>query len=123
MTWYCAHVIIGMHKKGAQSPIDVYENVFLVEANSPEEAYEQAELFGKVEADLDDGLTIDDVPAVRVFAGIRKLISISNPGLLSQDQTPPVHGTELTYSEYQVPDLKTLMKLGEGETVDLRYFE
>lgn len=122
MTWYCAHVIIGMHKKGSLSPIEVYENVFLIEANSSQEACEQAELFGQVEADLDDGITIDDVPAIRVFAGIRKLISISNPGP-SQDKTPPVHGTELTYSEYQVPDMETLMKLGKGETVDVRYFE
>ncbi len=38
------------------------------------------------------------------------------------DEALPSHGSEVTYSEYQVLDMETLMKLGRGETVDLRYF-
>lgn len=123
MVWYCAHIIIGMHKKGDdQSPIHAYENVILLEANSFEEAEKTAKIFGKENEALDDGLTIDGIPATRIFAGVRKIISIVNEKP-PMNEVPPSHGSEVTYSEFEVPDMEALMKLGRGEVVILRYIE
>ena len=123
MTWYCAHIIIGIRKKADdQSPISVEEDVVLLEADSFDEAMKKAEILGKQEEMLDDALTVNDMPAIRIFAGVRKVISIRNE-MPPADEVPPSHGSEVTYSMFEVSDMETLMKLGRGEVVTLRYIE
>lgn len=123
MTWFAANIVIGMKRRDAIGPISIYENVVLIEAKTAGEARRIASQLGEAEEKLDDGLTIDDSPAVRVFAGIRKIITVSNPDPLDLDQDRPTTGTEITYSEFEVPDEDALRRFALGETIDVRYLE
>lgn len=124
MTWYAASIIIGIrsHQQG-DAPLLVHENVVLIEAATPKEAIAKASDIGKVEAALDDGLTINGRPANRVFAGVRKVINISNPDSLDLDRDRPTSGSEITYSVFQVENESALRKLAEGEKVEIEYLE
>ena len=123
MTWYSAHIILGMQKEqNEESPITVWENIVLIEAASSDEAYSIANKIGQDEAAMDDGLTIDDMPVTRIFAGIRKIISISNVYPRKQEDSP-ISGTELTYSEYEVKNKAALIQLAQGESLVVKYVE
>ncbi|MDH5641500.1 MAG: DUF4288 domain-containing protein [Nitrospira sp.] len=124
MTWYAAHLVIGIMpiQKSAET-ILVHENVVLVEASSESDALGKAEAIGLTEANLQDGMTMDGVPAKRLFAGIRKLITVSNPETNNLDQDRPSDGTEITYSVYKVSNEEELKKLATGLEVQVKYIE
>lgn len=107
----------------SEGPILVHENVVLVEASSSEEALDKARKIGEMGATLDDGLTINGVPASRIFAGIRKVTTVSNPSPYNLDQDRPTDGTEITYSVFEVADEQILTALGSGDAVTIRYVE
>jgi hypothetical protein len=123
MTWFAAHIIIGFipdfHEK---LPLSAWENVILLEAESESAAMAEANQVGKDEEALDDELTIDGKPARRFFAGVRKLVRISNEEP-PQDEAPPRHRTEITYSEFKVKSFEDLKILGSGDSVALEYLE
>lgn len=122
MTWFCAHIIIGMKpKEGVPNQIDVWENIVLLEASTVEEAGSMANALGKEEEGIDDGLTVNGEPAVRIFAGVRKLVRVSNPHPLDLDNDRPVSKTEVTYSEYTVDDEESLLRLASGESIEVQY--
>lgn len=123
MTWYAVHAIVAMRRVDKIGPFSVYENVFLVEANSSAEASAKGAELATCEVNAGDNLTIDDVPAVRSFVGVRKVVSVSNPSPLDLDRDRPVSGTELTYSEYVVDSEEALQKLAAGEAVAVHYVD
>ena len=123
MTWFAAHIVIGMKRIDDVGPVSVYENVILIEAKDAKEAHLLAAKIGENEAQIDDGLTIDDSPAKKIFAGIRKIITVSNPDPYDLDQDQPTTGTEITYSEFEVPNEDALRCFANGETLDVRYLE
>lgn len=126
MTWYAASVLISIKPiHHANDPFLVYENIILIEARTSDEAFEKAASFAKEEVDLDDGLRLDNMPAQRSFAGIRKLINISNPADsdLDQDSDPPITGTEITYSLFKVANEQDLELMAKGEPVNVEYLE
>lgn len=124
MTWFAASVLIAMRTvEMNEGPIQVYENVVLMEAGTTEEALEIARQEADGVVKLDDNLTIDGKPATRSFVGIRKLITIRNPGGLDPDQDPPNTGTELTYSLFEVQTESDLLSLGQGNPVNVTYLE
>lgn len=123
MTWFTAHVIIGMRKKiGERFPLRVYENIYLVEG-TVDEALKKATQYAMIEVGLDDSFTIDGDAAERFFVGIRKLINVSNPDGMSLDEDSPTSGTELSYSQYEVADEESLKALSNGEEVHVMYIE
>ena len=124
MTWYAAHLIIGVMpiQKSAET-ILVHENVVLIEAPSETEALGKAQTIGQTEAALQDGITLVGIPAKRVFAGIRKLITVSNPETSDLDQDRPSDGTEITYAVYKVSNEEELKKLAAGSAVAVTYVE
>lgn len=124
MTWYAAHIIIRVtpiEKSG--ETILVHENVVIVEAPSETAALEKAQTIGQTEAALQDSLTLSGTPAKRVFAGIRKLVTVSNPDTSDLDQDRPSDGTEITYAVYEVSNEEELKKLAAGSEVSVRYVE
>jgi len=124
MTWYAAHIVIGMKIVNAEAgPISAYENVVLIEAKTSQEALAYATGVGEAEANLDDGLEVDGMPAKRIFAGVRKLITVSNPESLDLEEDRPSTGTEITYSEFEVENIDALFHLGSGESVIVHYLE
>lgn len=123
MTWFAAHALITIQRTDLVGPIHVYENVFLVEANDSEGARAKAIDFAKLEVEVDDELTVDGMPTVRKLAGIRKVISVSNPDPLDLDNDRPISGTEITYSEYEVFSEDALQRLIAGDAVTVRYVD
>lgn len=124
MTWFAASVIVAYRVvDNPTNPILVHENIYLVEGVDAIEALQKAEKYGHEEASVNDGLTLNDLPARAKFVGVRKLINISNPAPYNMDEVPPSEGTEITYSEYEVCDEKTLEQLANGEEVIVRYLK
>lgn len=48
---------------------------------------------------------------------------MSNPDPLDQTEDRPTTGTEITYSEFEVPDEAALRRLGQGKSLDIWYVE
>ena len=67
MTWFTASVLIAIKPEGYVSgSIQVYENMYLIEASTAHDASRKAEALGRQEASITaDDLTIDDKPATR----------------------------------------------------------
>lgn len=121
MTWYAAHAILYFRlKSGQQDTYPIWENVYLVSAESPENALAAAKALA-MEASGDSGgtLTLYDQPAELIYAGIRKLITVAHYGITEELAS----GDEITYSEYVVDNLESVMKLAEGESVKTEYVE
>ena len=118
--WFAAHVIMYFKfKDESQDTFPVWENVFLVDAPSTEEAFEKAARLGRADEGDDDGsLTCDDRPATLTYAGVRKLVRV---GYAADDK--PVDGEELTYSLLRVKDAKAFARLVKGKPVTARYEE
>ena len=126
MTWFAASALVAMRTKEPSKggPIEVYENVILVEADNPELA-EQIARIEALKAEVeDDTFTIDGKPGYFSFVGIRKILRISNPtDMKYADQDPPVTGAEISYSLFEVKSEDELAKLARGESVTLTYLE
>lgn len=121
MPWFSAHAILyARFKSGTQSEYPVWENVYLIEAPTSEAALAAAhERARKDEGDSRGTFTWNDQPAEWVFAGVRKLISVSHDGANAE----PRHGDELTYSEHVVGSLDAVRQLAQGHSVPVRYDE
>ncbi len=121
MAWFAAHAIMYFKlKSGVQDRFTIWENVYLIEAENSDEAWEKAEAWAKQEeGDSDGSLLVDEQPATQVFAGIRKMITVSH----WEEEGQLKHGDEITYSEFQVSDEKSIRALVDGEEVSVEYIE
>ncbi len=119
MAWFAAHAVMYVHfKDGRQDSYPVWENVLLIEAADADQALTRAIRRAKQdEGDAEGSFTWDERPAMWMYAGIRKLITISAP----KDHNTPVSGAELTYMQFEVPDATALKDLVAGEPVYIRY--
>lgn len=126
MKWYGASIIVAVRSNKAEAwPLPVEENVILIEAANDDQAMEEAKKVGEKynDPEVSRTLRLNHRPAHFEFIGVRKLISVSNPSPLRQDQDRPVHGTELTYSTFEIADEEALKRLANGEDVAVRYIE
>jgi len=115
MAWFAAHAIMYFKlKSGVQDCFTIWENVYLIEAENSDEAWAKQE-----EGDSDGSLLVDEQPATQVFAGIRKMITVSH----WEEEGQLKHGDEITYSEFQVSDEKSIRELVDGEEVSVEYIE
>jgi hypothetical protein len=107
-------------KDGVQDHYPVWENILLIKAADGSEALKAAAARAReYEGDSGSSFTWDGRPASWVFAGIRKLISVSHRSIT--DEIGP--GDEVTYSEFDLPDRHSLDRLVAGDEVDLKYVE
>lgn len=124
MTWYTASVVLAIEFDGQDdSAIPVFENFYLVEADSVASARAKAELLGQEEAAANQQLTFNDIPARFVFAGIRKIRSIYNLLSGDLDNLPPCSGTELSHSYYELSNRHDLKRFCDGGAVNVRYID
>ena len=119
MTWFTAHAVLYFKLKGgAQGSCTVWENVYLIEAEDIDAAWEQAEARARREEGDDDGtLSLDDQPATLVFAGIRTMSEVSH----GEEEGRLRSGDEITFSEFEVSDEASVRALVGGEEVLVRY--
>lgn len=120
MKWYAAHAIIYYQftDGGPQDGYQIYENVYLVQAETAAEGYAKAREFAKQdEGDSSGSLRLGGRPATAVFGGVRKLLTMHYDGSDRQ----PGDGDEITYSELTVPDRAALDRLIADEDVEVNY--
>lgn len=119
MSWYAAHVILyTKFKDGVQDVFPVWENVYLIEAASGDQAIQKATRLGQeAEGDSSGSYRYAGRLAQWVFAGVRKVIECQ------RSEQRPESGTEVTYSVFQVSDEETLRRLAAGEEVGVSYEE
>lgn len=120
MTWYAAHAIIYFEftDGGPQDGYQIYENVYLVQAETADEGFAKAREFAKRDTgDSSGSLRVGGRSATNVFGGIRKLITVSHVGTEGQLGD----GDEITYSELTVPDRTALDRLITNEDVEVNY--
>ena len=113
MKWYSAHVIMFVELKNAvQKRYPVWENIFLIKADSEDEAFAKAEEHGRSEeGDCGGSFLWGGEPARWVFAGVRKLTEC-----LPADERPD-DGTEVTYHELELTSREAVKDLAAGKPV------
>ena len=119
MSWFAAHAIMYFQlTDGPQDNFQVYENVFIVQAGSPDEARTKArDLARREEGDCNGSLRAGDRPARMVFGSIRQVVAVSHERADGQIGD----GDEITYSEFVVADRAGLDKLLAAENVEVLY--
>ena len=122
MKWYAAHIINAMRRRDGVGAITVFENVYLIKAKSDGEAQEKAKQIANSEIVADSSLEINGMPADQIRCVVRKVVSISNPDP-PQYEKRPYHGSEITYLEYEIDNVKTIDHLIANEMVDIRFVE
>jgi hypothetical protein len=124
MSWYAASVIFVFKvRSGEQKRFPVWENVYLIEADTDAAALQKAEKIGKEQLVDDDTLTVDGRPADLKYCGVRKLITIQNPFPAAPNDAPPSQGTEITYSAFSLDSERDIEKLVRGCPVSVLYEE
>jgi hypothetical protein len=119
LMWYCVHALLYFtYEDGNQQEYLVWENLYLIEADSPDEAKERGERFGRAnESSPEAGLTLNGRPARRRFASIRKVVECVD---LDTESGMPTNGTEVSYSEFVVSSVE-FTKLIDAETAEVTY--
>ena len=119
MRWFGAHAIfVTRYRRGSQTAFPVTENVYLIEAHSPRDAQRKALKIALADNVDDKSLTLNDRPARQEFLGFRKVVEISNPFPRPQSTEKPRHGTEITYSFFEVTS--RLINLTGGKSKNLQ---
>ncbi|MFP2926664.1 DUF4288 domain-containing protein [Pyxidicoccus sp. 3LG] len=128
MPWYAASVIQYfefIHEP--QQDYTVWENIYLFNASTPEDALTLAQQHGRAASgSQSEGLRVDGKPARLVFGGVRKVIACA-PNPFSSASEPEVetmeNGVEATYMSFTVSSKADLDALVRGDAVTLRYEE
>jgi len=119
--WYCAHAIFYYECEG-QDSILVHENVYLVSADSEEQALDNAKALASEYEDLGGRLMGEDGrSSLYRFAGIRKLISVETDENTAEGRLHS--GVEVTYSVMAVDTLDQVRRLARGDGVEVLYQE
>jgi hypothetical protein len=123
MIWYAAHIVMVQRfvDGAAQDEFGVYENVYLVCADTEEEAFGKAEAIGRSKATVGGDQTWCGRPTKWEYAGIRKLILCGT--MTERGEGPPKEGDEITYSQFTVSSEGDLDLLTQGESVAVQYEE
>lgn len=116
--WFAAHIVMSLQLTSEEQHLfPVWENIVLIEAETRDEAGHKAKQIGETEQLVDDGSTLDGKPARWIYVGVRKIISCED------ENRPPSHATEISYSEYLLDSLDEVNRLARGEPVELTYNE
>ena len=111
--WYCAHILVSVrYREGNQDTIPLWENILLIQANSSDQAFREAERLAEEKYGIDDPLICDGRAAYYQVEGVRKIIRIEVP-----DVTSVPSGTEVTYLQIEVDTEQELELVKNGLTV------
>jgi hypothetical protein len=121
--WYAASAIFvtRLRDRPKECP-QAEERVYLVEADSDDEALSKARAFAKDEEIDGYDFEYDGVAAREEFVGLRKVISVRRHCKdLSKDDGSIADGCEATFSYFALRSEDELTRLVEGDTVGLTY--
>lgn len=119
MPWYTASVItaIRLTDTNEQETYPVFEDFYLIAAESRSAAAMKGQQIGLELEQLDDKLEFQGRPARREFLGVRKIRSILNPFYSDVDAPEPVDGTELSHSYFEIGNKNDLLSFAHGKRV------
>ena len=122
MSWYAAHVVLLIHfKDGVQSVFPAWENIYLIDAQTEDEAVSKAEALGRNdEGDSGGTFTWDGRPAEFRSCGLRKLVSVSNSASADNNVGD---GAELSYLTLEFESSKALADYMNGTPINLRVLD
>ena len=117
--WYAAHAVMLIRiKDGEQTEFPIWENIFLIEAATPEEAQQKAEVRAlEDESEADNTDTWDGRPSRFEFLGLRKLMQCFS------DEEQPGDGTEVSHNKITFADREQLDKFVAGEQARLTIYD
>ena len=119
MSWFMAHAIFCVKlKEDAQEEYPIWENIYLIEATSSDEALLLAEKCALENEAACKEMTYDDKPALFVFKGIRKVNSVHH---FEEFEGPLKSGDEVTHSRYEVASEIEVDDLANGKAVNVLY--
>lgn len=119
--WYVANAVLYLKhvNRNDQLSYVVWENSYLIEADSDASAFELAEQRAREDEDHfegpDCGTYENGVPAEWVFAGIRGIARVENYN------ERPGSGDEVGFREFRLQSLEEIEKLASGELVHIEY--
>lgn len=115
--WFAAHVIMRYHFLDTNTgSLEGYENVIIVNADNPTEAFDRARSIAKEDEIRGDGHYLDDRPVALLVAGVRKVVECRlTPG----DRTFS-EGSEITYNDIQADTVSEFDAFVQGEPVRIR---
>lgn len=126
---YTAHIVMQVvFTEEPQTDFPVWENIVLVQADTPEAAEQAARQIGLADEGNSDGtLTWNGKKARWAFAGIRRLVScmdiIHHAPLDGPEIQTVGHGTEVTYLQFTLKSHEDLQAFLKGSEVELRVDE
>jgi hypothetical protein len=120
MAWYAAHAVLSVvFKDGNQDHIPIWENIYLVQADSSDAAFDAAEACARqFESVVDESFTWEGRSARWCFRGIRKMIAcdVDENGNVSS-------GSEATFLQMELRGEQELHEFLNLETVTLKFDE
>jgi hypothetical protein len=121
MAWFAAHMIecaeVG---EGENAVYYGYENIVLIEADTPQYALEMAKKLGE-KIHSPSTVFIDGKEAISRFYGVRKVVLCQHldEDEIRDENAHPITGTEITYTEFTITGKTRLKDFVNGEQVDL----
>ncbi len=114
--WYAAHaVMLVRFREGEQDEFPVWENIFLVEAPTPQEAMEKAKTRALEDVSDDETMTWNKRPARFEFVGLRKLMQCWS------DEEQPSDGTEVSFNDLLFSSREELDAFVRGEETQVTF--
>jgi hypothetical protein len=126
--WFAVSAILyfRIKKSSRQANYLVWENVYLVRAESANTARRRASFYARAAAGDDGGdLIVNGRPATLVFGGVRKVVEcLGDPTSFRPNVVKAIHdGVEATYSAFLVRGKSDLLRLIHGKPTKIVYKE
>ncbi|MDX2109760.1 MAG: hypothetical protein SFY80_05905 [Verrucomicrobiota bacterium] len=112
---YIVHAVFSTDD-GSGSNLVVWENMYLIYANSIEEVELKTINICKKDEASSQNNYLDGKKAIYIFKGIRKIIKLS----FSEYDDDLYDGRELTYNKYEVDNINIIDDMVDGKTVTIR---
>lgn len=114
--WYAAHLMMYLQfQDGVQDKHPVWEEIYLIYAESSDAAFIEADRIGAFNQSADVGShTYDGRPVRWKYAGVRRLSEC-----IDFEGGPPQSGKEVTYISYYLEDADAIGKMLNEKSVRL----
>ena len=125
MVWYVAHAILSLeHLEEPRDRFLIWENLLIIDALDPEQAWEAAETRAAQDATPEDAYflpdgqpatILDGRPARWRYMGVRKVVAVAHDteeGVLHS-------GDEVSYNEFEATSIEQVESLARGDEVML----
>lgn len=118
--WFAAHIVTAhVHADGEEEQVVVEEAIVLLDAEDFESARVQAEAMAEERASETTSY-LHPRSAHLKNLGVKRIIMTSNPEL--GNETPPVHGTEITYTLLEFANMKLAKLFADDISVCGKYW-